>query len=87
MRYQENFKFLNIELMKRKKTEENKKESEFLILNLLDNENNPCRFFVFNEDLVKKVLQNQYVGLQDILVDFALVFNNNNWTVRLLDVN
>lgn len=99
MRFQENFKFLNVEIMKRKKTKENQEEnqegnqegnqeeSKFLILNLLDNENYPIRFFVFNEDLIEKVLQNQYVGLQDILIDFALIFKDNKWSVRLLDVN
>lgn len=87
MKCQDNFKFLNVQLMKRKKTEENKSGSEFLIINLLDNENNPCRFFVFNEDLFKKVIQNQYVGLQDILVTFELVFVNNNWSVRVLDID
>lgn len=87
MEYQDNFKFLNVQLMKRKKTEENKNESEFLIINLLDCENNPCRFFVFNKDLYKKIIENRYVGLQDILISFELVFVNNNWSVRILDID
>ena len=96
MKYQDNFKFLNVQLMKRKKTEENKnvsdlalellKEYDFLVLNLLDCDNNPCRFFVFNEDLYKKIIQSSYLGLQDVVIAFEVIFVNNNWNVRILDI-
>lgn len=86
MKYQDNFKFLNVQLMKRKKTEENKNVSDFLVLNLLDCDNNPCRFFVFNEDLYKKIIQSSYLGLQDVVIAFEVIFVNNNWNVRILDI-
>lgn len=85
MKYQENFKFLKADLMKRKKTEENKTESEFMVLHLLDNENNPCRFFVFNKETIEKVKNYGFVGLQDVIISFELIFNNN-WNVKLIDI-
>lgn len=93
MRFQENFKFLKADIIKRKKTEEenrieeeNKTEREFLVLHLLDNENNPCSFFVFSKDLIEKVKTNNYIGLQDVLILFELTFTKS-WTVRLLDID
>ena len=86
MKYQENFKFLKAESMKRKITETNKTESEFLVLHLLDNENNPCRFFVFSKDIIEKIKHSNYMGLQDVSIIFELTFSNT-WGVRLLDIN
>ncbi len=88
MEFNEEFKFLNLEVMKKKNSNDLKEdERNFLILNLLDKNNNPCRFFVFNIDVMKKILSAGYVGLQVLNVIFKLQFNNNNWTVRLVDVN
>lgn len=86
MKYQDNFKFLKAEVMKRRKTEENKTESEFLVLHLLDNENNPCRFFVFSKDLIEKIKSNNYVGLQEVTILFELTFGQA-WNVRFLDID
>ena len=85
MKYEANFKFLKYNSMKRKITETNKKESEFIVLHLLDDENNPCSFFVFDEELIEKIKSRNFVGLEDILVLFELTFSQN-WTVRLLDI-
>lgn len=87
MRYTENFKFLKVEMIKRKKTEEVKEEQYFVSLNVLDDENNPCRFLIFNKDLVARISNYQFVGLQELSISFELVFTNNNWSVRLLDIN
>lgn len=86
MKIEQNFKFLKAELMKRKKTEENQKESEFLVLNLLDEENNPCRFFVFNKDLINKIVNSNFLGLQDVICTLELKFNNN-WSVNLVNID
>lgn len=86
MKYEANFKFLKYNSMKRKITETNKKESEFIVLHLLDDENNPCRFFVFDEKVIDKIKSRNFVGLEDILVLFELTFSQN-WTVRLLDID
>lgn len=86
MKIEQSFKFLKAELMKRKKTEENQKETEFLVLNLLDEDNNPCRFFIFNADLINKIVKSNFLGLQDVICTLELKFNNN-WSVNLLDID
>lgn len=80
MEFQENFKMLNFELRKRKDSEE-----RFIVLNVLDIKNNPCKFFVFNSDLVDKIVSSNFVGLQDVTILFRLSFSNM-WNVNLLDI-
>ena len=88
MEYQEYFKFLNFELMNRKNAENlPENEKKFLILNILDKNNNPCKFVIFNKDLVSKVIALNPQGLQDILVTFKIEYSNNLWNVRPLDIN
>ena len=80
MEFQEIFKMLNFELRKRKDSEE-----RFIVLNVLDIKNNPCKFFVFNSDLVDKILSSNFAGLQDVTILFRLSFSNM-WNVNLLDI-
>lgn len=87
MRYTENFKFLKSEAIKRKNVEGSKEDQYFVALNLLDDENNPCRFLVFSKDLVSRILNYNFVGLQDLSISFELVCNNGTWSVRVLDIN
>lgn len=88
MEYQEEFKFLKLEVMQRKNAEQLKEdERNFLVIRLLDKNNNPCRFFVFNKDVMKKVLAANYVGLQLLNIKFEVVYNNENWSVRLVAIN
>lgn len=87
MKLEQSFKFLKAELMKKKKTEENQKEIVFLILHLLDEENNPCRFFVFKEELVNKIVNCNFLGLQDVICTLELKFTNNNWSVNLINID
>lgn len=88
MKLRDEFKFLNIGSVKRKNVEGLKPEEQyFYIINLLDKENNPVRFFSFdnnlNNELTKNIQSGNIKGLQNVLVDFDLVFNNNNWNVKL----
>ena len=88
MEFQENFKFLNFELMNRKNAESlPEDERKFIILNILDKNNNPCKFIIFNKDLVKKFYSLGLQGLQDIKILFKLEYSNNMWNVRPLDIN
>lgn len=82
MEYQEKFKFLKIEQMKRKD-----KEEYFFVIHLLDKQNTPCRFFIFNKDLMKKVSTMKFAGLQDLNIIFRVAYSNNTWQVTLLDIN
>lgn len=88
MKLKDEFKFLKIDSIRRKNAEElSADEQYFYILNVLDKENNPVRFFSFNNELnnqLTKDIQNGNIkGLQNCLIDFELKFTNNNWNVSL----
>lgn len=88
MEIQDNFKFLKLEQMKRKNPEELKEEERFFyILHLLDSENNPCRFFIFDNNLSRKIINKNFVGLQDVLINIKVTYRNDNWSVSLVDIN
>lgn len=87
MEYQEEFKFLGLESIKRKNSENlNEEEKYFFKLNLLDKKYNPCSFLVFNKDLIKKLRNTQFAGLQLLTITFDLIYTNNNWNVKLVDL-
>lgn len=91
MKLSEEFKFLNVQSVKRKNVEGLKPEEQyFYIINLLDKENNPVKFYSFdnslNTEITKNIQAQALKGLQNCLVDFELAFNNNNWNVRLEDL-
>ncbi len=88
MDFIEEFKYLNLELMKKKNANELPEDERiFIILNLLDKNNNPCRFFVFDKEVMKKILNYNFVGLQLLNVSFKLLYSNNTWNVRLVDIS
>lgn len=82
MKYCEKFKFLNMQLNKRK----NDDQKYYLVVNLLDNENNPCKFFCFNDSAISTITSRTINGLQDVTVDFDLTYSQNSWNVRLNDL-
>lgn len=88
MEFQDNFKFLKLEQMKRKNVEQLKESDRiFFVIHLLDKENNACRFFIFNKDLMAKVANMNLAGLQDVLLTMKVSFVNNSWQVNLIDIN
>ena len=82
MKYIENFKFLKAEEMTRKET-----GRRFIVLNVLDVDNNPCRFFVFDDVVVNKIIGFNLAGLQDVTVSFTLSCGQNGWSVHLDDIS
>lgn len=87
MKYQGNFKFLKVEQMKRKNSEElAEADRTFFVIHLLDEDNNPVRFFVFNKDLMSKIANAGLVSLQDIIVEFTISCGTNGWNVNLVDI-
>lgn len=91
MKLTDEFKFLKIESIRRKNYEElPATEQYFYVVNLIDSENTPVRFFSFNSELNNKLtqeIQNGNVkGLQDCLVEFELKYTNNNWNVQLINI-
>lgn len=83
------FKFLKLEQKERKESEKLSAENKhYYILNLLDEDNTPVKFYSFNYEVSSKLidLSKRISSLQDLLVKFSLEFSNNNWNVRLIDV-
>lgn len=88
MEYQEMFKFLKFEQVRRKNADELAEgEKYFYTIQLLDNQNNPCRFFVFNKDLINKIISLKLQGLQDVVCNIGVNYSNDAWRVNLLDIN
>jgi len=85
MQLTENFKFLTCQKYEKQATEKNKKIS-YLILNLLDSENNPCKFFVFDEKLRDLILATGFSGLQDLSVTISLKYSGDTWRVSIVDI-
>lgn len=82
------FKFLNLQLQKRKNSSELPvDEQHYAIVNLLDENNNPVRFFVFKKEIIEQLLSQKFETLQEVEVTYECLFLNNNWTVRLVNIN
>lgn len=80
MEIQNNFKFLNYEIINRKDG-----KGQFIKLNLLDGNMSPVVFFAFKDDLINKLRGIKFNPLQDLLVKFSLTYNTN-WRVDLIDI-
>ena len=88
MQNKSNFKFLNINLQLRKNASSlAEDERHYAIVNLLDENNNPVKFFVFKKEIIQKVLSQKFETLQDVTVYYECIFINNSWNVRLVDIN
>ena len=80
MEIQNNFKFLNYEVINRKDG-----KGQFVKLNLLDGNMTPVVFFSFKDELSNKIRNIKFNPLQDLLVKFSLTYNNT-WRVDLIDI-
>ncbi len=80
MEIQNNFKFLNYEVINRKDG-----KGQFIKLNLLDGNMTPVVFFSFKDELSNKIINIKFNPLQDLLVKFSLTYNNT-WRVDLIDI-
>lgn len=82
-----NFKFLNLQEIGRKNSE-NLPENErtFLKINLLDNEMNPCSFMVFG-DKKDKVINLALSNLVDVIITYKVIYSNNKWNVNFVDID
>lgn len=86
MEFQENFKFLKIDVIKRKNAKDlPEDEQSFLKLNVLDKTNSPCAFMIFDKDIIRQLLAEPHTSFADILITFDLVYSNN-WNVKVVDV-
>lgn len=88
MKLKDEFKFLKIDSIRRKNAEDLAPDEQyFYVVNVLDKENNPVRFFSFdnklNSQLTKDIQSGKIKGLQNCLIDFELKFTNDKWNVTL----
>lgn len=79
--------FTLLKVEQKKRTTKEGKEQIYLVLNVLDEDLSPCKFFVFNEDKVKLILNDvqSAKALSKVLINFNLVYSNNIWNCNLND--
>lgn len=87
MEYSSSFKFLSLQEIERKNTE-NLKENEktFLKINLLDQDMNPCSFMIFG-DKKDKVINLGLTNLIDVIITYKINYSNNKWNVSFVDMD
>lgn len=88
MEFQTNFKFLNLQEITRKNAKElSEDEKTFIKLNLLDNQNNPCSFIIFDKNIKEKIRKLQLKSLIDLIVVCKVFYNNNKWNINLVNLD
>lgn len=88
MEHTNTFTFLNLDIKQRKNASQLKPEEQnYAILSVLDEKNTPCKFFVFKSEVLQKILESSLEPLQKVDITYEVVFINNSWNVRLVDMN
>lgn len=66
-------------------------DKSYFVIYCLDEDLVPCQFFSFNDDTNSVILDaltsSNLVAMQKILIKFDLIFSNNNWNCKLLNVD
>ncbi len=83
MKIEKEFTLLKIEAKERQGNDNT--VSTYLIINVLDEDLNPCTFFVFKGDVVKSVLDEmeKAKALTKVLIDFDLTHNGKVWNCNV----
>lgn len=86
MKIEKEFTLLKIESKERTDDDENKRT--YLIINVLDEDMETCKFFVFKDDLVNEIIKNANAvkAMQKVLIDMNLVYNGRLWNCNLEDI-
>lgn len=86
MKIEKEFTLLKIESKERTDDDENKRT--YLIINVLDEDMETCKFFVFKDDLVNEIIKNTngVKAMQKVLIDMNLVYNGRLWNCNLEDI-
>lgn len=73
------------EIENQESIDEKENKKIYLIINVLDDDMESCRFFVFKEDLVNEIIQNanKIKAMQKVLIDINLIYNGKNWNCYL----
>lgn len=64
-----------------------KEKQNYLIVSFLDEEQNPCRFFIFDENVMRKLLTKTPDLYQKITCVICVSYFKENWNVSLKDVD
>lgn len=86
MKIEKEFTLLKIESKERTDDDENKRT--YLIINVLDEDMETCKFFVFKDDLVNEIIKNAngVKAMQKVLIDMNLVYNGRLWNCNLENI-
>ena len=86
MKIEKEFTLLKIESKER--TDDNGNKSTYLIINVLDEDMETCKFFVFKDNLVDEIIKNAngVKAMQKVLIYMNLVFNGRLWNCNLEDI-
>lgn len=86
MNFQNEFRFLNFQVIKRKNADELPEgQKSFVKVNLLDMQNNPCAFVIFDNTVIEKLKNSQIGSLGKIICSIDLSYSNDKWNVKLID--
>ena len=86
MKIEKEFTLLKIESKER--TDDDGNITAYLIINLLDEDMETCKFFVFKDDLVNEIIKNAngVKAMQKVLIDMNLIYNGRLWNCNLEDI-
>ena len=87
MKIEKEFTLLKIE-NKQRINKEDGTISPYLIISVLDENLIPCHFFVFKDEIIKKIIGDckNSKSLEKVLIDFGLSFNGKLWNCNLQDI-
>lgn len=79
------FNFLKIE-KGQTKPKDGEPCKNYLIVSLLDDNKNSCRFFVFNNELFTKLINSSFNCYQEVIATLDVSYFKENWNVQLQDL-
>ena len=68
------------------KPNENGEVNDFLVVSLLDDELEQCKFMVFDEKVIQKITSSNFRIFQELLGSIHQKYYNNVWNIRLLEL-
>ena len=80
--------FTLLHITKKNRTTKDNKNQDYLIIDVLDEELNPCKFFVFNEEIVNQILNDSAnaKALQKVLIKCDFTYNGSLWNCNLIEM-
>lgn len=83
MKIEKEFTLLKIDSKERLNDDEEKQT--YLIVSVIDEDLNPCTFWVFKTEIVKSILKDmqEAKALSRVLIEFDLTYNGKLWNCNL----